>query len=188
MSDPERSGGPGSAARGSESSTTTGVNGRRWLPAQRTDEMITAPPVAETGAVQPAVVLDLDLSDPLPSVPAVAPDGRRVAQAWVLVRLFTEPIGTVLVEVPHRGLRPAELATAIDRDLGATLRPRLAELTPGTAEPAVPVDGITPAAEPPFLARRREVLATAPHITVVVCTRERPGALARCLDSLLAQE
>ncbi len=44
------------------------------------------------------------------------------------------------------------------------------------------------AAEPAFLARRREVLATAPPITVVVCTRERPGALARCLDSLLAQE
>ncbi|MFD0524869.1 glycosyltransferase family A protein [Paractinoplanes durhamensis] len=32
------------------------------------------------------------------------------------------------------------------------------------------------------------MLATAPHITVVICTRERPGALARCLDSLLAQD
>jgi GT2 family glycosyltransferase len=165
---------------------TTGVNGKHWLPTQRTDSMITAPPIAASDAVLPAVVLDLDLSDPLPTVSPVAPDGRRVARAWVLVRLFTEPIGTVLVDVPHGGLRPADLAAAIDGELGATLRPRLAELVPGAA-PAVPIDGITPAAEPAFLARRREVLALAPHVTVVVCTRERPGALARCLDSLLAQ-
>ncbi len=165
---------------------TTGVNGKHWLPTQRTDSMITAPPIAASDAVLPAVVLDLDLSDPLPTVSPVAPDGRRVARAWVLVRLFTEPIGTVLVDVPHRGLRPADLAAVIDGELGATLRPRLAELVPGAA-PAVPIDGITPAAEPAFLARRREVLALAPHLTVVVCTRERPGALARCLDSLLAQ-
>jgi GT2 family glycosyltransferase len=165
---------------------TTGVNGKHWLPAQRTDSMITAPAIAPTDAVLPAVVLDLDLSEPLPTVSAVAPDGRRVARAWALVRLFTEPIGTVLVDVPHRGLRPTDLAAAIDRELGATVRPRLAELAPG-ASPAVPIDGITPAAEPPFLARRRAVLAFAPHVTVVVCTRERPGALARCLDSLLAQ-
>src|SRR2546430_8349845 len=43
-------------------------------------------------------------------------------------------------------------------------------------------------AAPDFLDRRAEVLRTAPPITVVVCTRERPEALARCLDSLLAQE
>jgi GT2 family glycosyltransferase len=166
---------------------TTGVNGKRWLPAQQTDAMITAPPITPADGVLPAAVLDLDLSDPLPAVSAVAPDRRRVAQVWALVRLFSEPIGTVLVDVPHRGLRPADLAAAIDRDLGGALRPRLAGLAPGTG-PAVPIDGITPAAEPPFLARRREVLATAPHITVVVCTRERPGALARCLDSLLGQD
>jgi GT2 family glycosyltransferase len=165
---------------------TTGLNGKRWAPAQEPDAMITAPPITPIDAVLPAVVLDLDLSEPLPTVSPVAPDGRRVAQAWALVRLFTEPIGSVLVDVPHRGLRPAGLAAAIDRELGVTLRPRLAELVPGTGR-AVPMDGITPAAEPPFLARRREVLSTAPHITVVVCTRERPGALARCLDSLLAQ-
>ncbi|MEU8615760.1 glycosyltransferase family 2 protein, partial [Actinoplanes sp. NPDC048791] len=72
---------------------------------------------------------------------------------------------------------------AIRAELGTALAPRLAEL--GLS--ALPIDGITPATEPAFLARRRAVLADAPPITVVVCTRERPGALARCLDSLLAQ-
>ncbi|HEY0533224.1 MAG TPA: glycosyltransferase family 2 protein [Actinoplanes sp.] len=134
---------------------------------------ITTLPTHELPADElPAVVLDLDLSEPLPAVPAVGPDGRRVRQAWMLVRLFTEPLGAVLTDVPERGLTPAALAEAIEAELH---RP-------------VSVDGIAVEREPKFLARRRAVLATAPHITVVVCTRERPGALARCLDSLLAQQ
>ena len=140
-------------------------------------------PVLES-PVLPAVVLDVELSEPLPSVPAYAADGRRVAQAWMLVRLFTEPIGTLLVDVPETGLAPQELAAAAEAALGTALRPRLAALGLDT----VPGDGFTPATEPAFLARRRQVLATAPHITVVICTRERPGALARALDSVLAQK
>ncbi|MFI5891520.1 glycosyltransferase family 2 protein [Actinoplanes sp. NPDC051513] len=142
----------------------------------KADRLLAAPEVAPNGGELPAVVLDLDLADPLPSVAAVHTDGRRVLRAWTLVRLFNEPLGTMLVDVPGRGLRPAELGAAIQEALGD----RLGGLP-------VPLDGYTPATEPAFLARRRAVLATAPHITAVVCTRERPGALARCLDSLLAQ-
>jgi glycosyltransferase involved in cell wall biosynthesis len=160
-----------------------GVNGKVWIPAQRTDEMITAPAFEPSGEARPATVLDLDLAEPLPAIAGVAPDGRRVLQAWVLVRLFTEPLGTVLTDVPEQGLRPADLAAAIGAELGTALAPRLA----GLGLTALPIDGITPATEPEFLARRRAVLADAPPITVVVCTRERPGALARCLDSLLGQ-
>ncbi|MET8151488.1 glycosyltransferase [Actinoplanes sp. NPDC049668] len=160
-----------------------GINGKVWVPEQRVDEMITPPAFEPSGEALPATVLDLELSEPLPAVAGVGTDHRRVLQAWVLVRLFTEPIGTVLIDVPTRGLRPAELAAAIQAELGTELAPRLAGL--GLA--ALPIDGCTPATEPAFLARRREVLADAPPITVVICTRERPGALARCLDSLLAQ-
>jgi glycosyltransferase involved in cell wall biosynthesis len=160
---------------------TAGVNGRvRVVPAQRTGPV---PAASATGEL-PAAVHDIDLSAPLPTVDAVDPGGRRVVQAWLLVRLFTEPVGTVLVDVPDAGLAPRELAAAIDAELGAALRPRLAELSLD----AVPTGGITPATEPAFLTRRREILAAAPPITVVLCTRERPGALARCLDSLLGQQ
>jgi len=162
---------------------STGINGKVWSPAPRLEEMITAPTLEPSGEVLPAMVLDLELAEPLPKIAGVGPDGRRVLQAWVLVRLFSEPIGTLLADVPEKGLRPAELAAAIEAELGTALAPRLAELALLT----LPIDGITPAVEPAFLARRRAVLATAPPITVVVCTRERPGALARCLDSLLAQ-
>ena len=139
--------------------------------------------VAVTGEVLPAMVVDVDVADPLPAVAAVGQDGRRVLRAWVLVRLFTEPIGTLLTLVPEQGLRPADLAAAIDAELGTALAPRLT----GLGLSVLPIDGITPATEPAFLARRREILADAPPITVVICTRERPGPLARCLDSLLVQ-
>ncbi|WP_433382986.1 glycosyltransferase family A protein [Actinoplanes sp. CA-142083] len=142
----------------------------------KADRMVAAPVIAPNGGELPAVVLDLDLADPLPSVAGVHTDGRRVLRAWVLVRLFEEPLGTMLIDLPAKGLRPAGLGSAIQAELGD----RLGGLP-------VPLDGYTPATEPAFLARRRAVLETAPHITVVVCTRERPGALARCLDSLLAQ-
>jgi glycosyltransferase involved in cell wall biosynthesis len=162
---------------------TAGVNGKVRVPAQRTDEILVPPAIAATGEVLPAAVHDVELSEALPAIPATAEDGRRVRQAWLLVRLFTEPIGTLLVDVPEEGLHPHGLAAAIDAELGPALRPRLGE----HGLDALPVDGFTPAAEPAFLARRREVLADAPPITVVICTRERPGALARALDSLLAQ-
>jgi glycosyltransferase involved in cell wall biosynthesis len=170
---------------------------RAWSPQERTDALLTgavltgagrtgagrtdagcAEPVGES---LPAVVLDLELSDPLPAVPARGPDGRRIEQAWALVRLFTQPLGTVLVDVPERGLRPADLGAAIQTALAAELRPHFGTMP-------LPIDGFVPAGEPAFLSRRRAVLATAPHITVVVCTRERPDALARCLESLVAQQ
>ena len=166
---------------------TTGVNGRVWIPVDRADELITAPDITQTGEVLPAAVLDIELSDPLPTISAVGADGRRVAQAWMLVRLHTEPIGALLVDVPKEGMRPADLAAAIDAELGRDLRPRLGRLSHERTLVPVPIDGIAPAAEPDFLRRRREVLANAPAITIVVCTRERPGALARCLDSLIVQ-
>ncbi|MFF5288015.1 glycosyltransferase family 2 protein [Paractinoplanes globisporus] len=138
--------------------------------------LLTAPELDPTGGELPAVVLDVDLAEPLPPVAAVHPDGRRVRRAWVLARLFTEPIGAALIDVPDGGLRPA--------GLGAALAPAIGQHFGGLP---VPIDGYTPATEPAFLARRRAVLDAAPHITAVVCTRERPGALARCLDSLIAQ-
>ena len=162
---------------------TAGLNGTVWEPARRADETLTAPAIEPNGAVLPAAVLDLELSEPLPGLPAIGADGRRVAQAWMLVRLFSEPLGTLLVDVPETGLPAAELAVAVEGELGPVLRPHLAAL--GLA--ALPTGGITPATEPAFLARRREVLADAPPITVIICTRERPGALARALDSVLAQ-
>jgi len=109
------------------------------------------------------LVRDIEVTEPLPALVGVE-------RAWLLVRVCTEPIGSMLVDVPEAGLAPDQLAGAVYARHGAAIRPRL------------PTEHGSP-----FLARRAEVLRTAPHLTVVVCTRERPAALSRCLDSLLAQ-
>jgi glycosyltransferase involved in cell wall biosynthesis len=122
----------------------------------------------------PALVRDLELSESLPTLRPVGPYGERAERVWLLVRMYTEPIGSLLLDLPEQGLSPAELAAAVDRAMGPAVRQRTA-----AAASAGPV--------PPYLARRTEVLRSAPSLTVVVCTREHPEQLARCLDSLIAQ-
>lgn len=112
----------------------------------------------------PATVVDLELAGPIPDILGVDPHGRRVERAWVLVRQFTQPIGALLIDVPPQGLAAADLAAAVDQEIPPASRP-----------------------EPGYLTSRAEILTDAPHITVVVCTRERPDGLARTLDSVLAQ-
>ncbi|MBU2669260.1 glycosyltransferase family 2 protein [Actinoplanes bogorensis] len=140
------------------------------IPAQRTAPDNTVP----------GIVRDLELSEPLLTIPAVQPDGRRAEQVWLLVRLFSEPLGFLLLDIPAAGLTPQDLAAAVEAEMGDAVRERIGA--------DVPLHGLNPASEPEFLAQRRAVLTTAPHITVVVCTREHPDELTKCLDSLLAQE
>jgi GT2 family glycosyltransferase len=80
-------------------------------------------------------------------------------RAWVLVRYATEPIGALLLDAG------TDLAAAID----VALRPVLdnaVDPRPG----------------------RAEAIASGPPLTVVVCTRDRPVSLQRCLSSVIAQE
>lgn len=137
----------------------------------------------------PALVRDIELTEPLPRIAAVTEDGRRVERAWLLARLCTEPIGSVLLDVPKTGLPPEELAAVIQDRLGAELRQRLTDRPgePTVSSRAVLGPGGVTVDRSPYLDRRAEVLRDPPHITVVVCTRERPGPLAQCLRSLLTQ-
>ncbi len=137
--------------------------------------------LADPPEAVPALVRDLELSEPLPAIPGTDRDGRRIARAWLLVRLFTEPLGFAVLDLPESGLPPEAVAA----EVSARYRDAIALRT---GSPDLPPGGITVPGTPPFLARRAEVLRDAPPITDVVCTRERPGPLAACLDSVLAQE
>lgn len=129
----------------------------------------------------PAVVRDLELSEPIAAIAGTDPDGRRIARAWLLVRLFTEPLGFAVLDLPGDGLAPEAIAAEVSARYGEAIAAR-------TGSPDLPAGGVAVPGTAPFLARRAEVLRDAPPITVVVCTRERPAALAACLESLLAQE
>ena len=115
----------------------------------------------------PVVVRDVDAEGPVPAIGGYDPDGARTERALLLVRAWTEPLGYLMLPVPEAGL-PADAvhAAVLDR-----FGDQIGRRSPGD-----------------FARRRAQVLADAPEVTVVVCTRDRPGPLARTLESLLALE
>jgi GT2 family glycosyltransferase len=135
-----------------------------------------------TGAngFSPALMMEVELTRPMP---AVRPDGRH-NQAWVLGRLHGEPVGCCVVPLDAAGLAPEQLGALIWPGLREPVAQRFAA---AGLDPPATLTGRGLAADPsawPYLRRRREILAAAPHISVVICTRGRPGQLRSCLRSL----
>src|SRR5215472_8509282 len=128
--------------------------------AARTMPRVAAWPMPEmTNGFFPALMLEVELTRPLPTV---GHDGRH-RRAWVLaLLLWPELREQVVARFAAAGLpQPAALTR-----LG--LR----------ADPSVW----------PFLIRRQQVLAAAPFVSVVICTRDRPDRLAACLRHLDRQD
>jgi cellulose synthase/poly-beta-1,6-N-acetylglucosamine synthase-like glycosyltransferase len=146
---------------------------------------VTAPIPANLLAGPPPVaaasVADVELATAVPAL--LARDG---AQAWLVVRLFTEPLGIVVVDVPPAGRTRAEVLARVVDALGPAISARLA--TVGRSLADLGTDGVAPASPPPFPASRVDVLRRAPACTVVVCTRDRPDGLRTTLASLVHQE
>ncbi|NMO52872.1 glycosyltransferase [Actinoplanes sp. TBRC 11911] len=138
------------------------------------------------GGYIPSAVLDVELSDAVPAIPATGPDGIRRDRAWLLVRVYDEPVGTVTVPVGRDGCPAESVAAAIDTELGAVVRERAAaggvRLTG-----RLPTTGFLPTSLPPHRRERLAALRAAPPISVVISTRDRPETLARCVTAVLAQ-
>ena len=123
----------------------------------------------------PCLCIDVEMSSDVPGIPAQATlFGAK--SAWVLVTVHSEPIGSMVIEVPPEGLTGDQIKATAMTELGAEIRKRSDS------------DARTGSAVPSFLASRQGILSRAPKITVMVCTRERPERLKTCLESLLAQE
>jgi GT2 family glycosyltransferase len=134
-----------------------------------------------------AIVRDVEISEPLPDIAARDECGRRILRAWLLVRLCTEPLGFVMLDVPEDGLSATTVADAVLRRFGQRIRAGVTEAG-GQLGETLPAGGLVLPGRTSYLARREDVLVAAPPITVVICTHERADLLARCLESVLAQE
>ena len=137
--------------------------------------MTVSPPrlltVAQISA--PCLCMDVEISNEIPSIPAQSrPFGARCA--WLLVWVHTEPIGSIILDVPHGGLTSAQVAAGIWIEFGEEIVARTERISQGV--------------ESPFVSSRHDLLLRAPHMTIVVCTRERPEKLRACLRSLLVQD
>jgi GT2 family glycosyltransferase len=132
----------------------------------------------------PVRILEVELTAPLPQLDR---DGRY-GRAWILVRLHTEPVGVCVTPLPPAGITPDELGALIWTRLGEPIAARFAAA--GLARPAtltgvgLPVD----AGAWPYAREQEALLAHAPFISVVVCTRDRPEQIRKCLGRLARQQ
>lgn len=144
----------------------------------------TVPTSGPGGEFSPARVMDVELTEPLPTVSC---NGQH-RRAWVLGRLHTEPVGICAIPLTGEALTPSEFGALLWPALREPVTERFAEA--GLPPPAgLPGEGLAagPAAWP-FLRRRRLVMDAAPPVSVVVCTRDRADQLAACLDHVDRQQ
>lgn len=129
----------------------------------------------------PICVREWDVLEPFPA----GPDAESVR---LLVRMGSEPLALLACDTPEGNSTANAAAAAVSRSLLPELNARLA------SSGLPPVDQV--AAEGlrvrpsrlPFIAERGRHLGSPPRIAVVLCTRDRPDHLARCLEQLGRQD
>jgi glycosyltransferase involved in cell wall biosynthesis len=139
-------------------------------------------------SVQPHVYIgEFDIADVLPRVPPVDAGGRHWTAGQFLVRCVTEPVGLLHLDIPPEGLEPAALAVALDEQLGSRIQSKVRR-SGIEVEGPLTEDGLLTGSAKAHLERLRQPLSAAPEITVVICTRDRPGMLRESLSSLEHQD
>jgi glycosyltransferase involved in cell wall biosynthesis len=121
---------------------------------------------------------DLELNRPVPALAAAG-----ASRALLLVRLFTEPLGQVEVPLPAG---PADVAGLVWQALGSEINRRVVAAG-GKPRTALGLDGVRVSGTAAWIAERDKVLARAPAVSVVLCTRDRADRLAPALHRLRAQ-
>ncbi|QOC90134.1 glycosyltransferase family 2 protein [Micromonospora craniellae] len=109
----------------------------------------------------PDLVTDFELTAPVDIADRTS-DGVRRTRAWIVLRDHGLPVGMLTLAIPDGGLPAAAVTEAFT----------------GVRVP-------DPAA---LQAARERACRDGATVTAVVCTRERPEALRRCLESLLRQD
>ncbi len=136
--------------------------------------------------MKPIKVLEYELAKPLAGIArSLAPDGTAYRRARILVRLHSQPLGLVDIDLLEAGTPAALVADAIWSQLGTSISEHLA-LDGQEPISFLAETGIVDCKEPQCRIPLESFLPNAPHISVVIPTRERPGRLRTCLSSIVA--
>ena len=103
-------------------------------------------------------------------------------------RLHSEPVGVCVARLERSGLTSDQSGALLWSEFNETITARFASAGLPGPSPRPVADWEADPANWPFLQRRQEVLTTAPFISVVICTRDRPDQLKNCLRHLSLQE
>jgi glycosyltransferase involved in cell wall biosynthesis len=131
-------------------------------------------------------VLTIELSQPLPIITAYdEATHMSYERVFCLIRFHSQPLGVVNLNFAKDELLPEDYRLAVWESCRDVLLRHL-------QEDGLPlVDELTskglPSGDPPrCIVAREEFLTTAPFMSVIVPTRERPESLVACLDALLS--
>jgi glycosyltransferase involved in cell wall biosynthesis len=134
----------------------------------------------------PTRIVEVELSQALSALPLLKDlIGRFYRKALCVVRLHSQPLGTVELTLDNGTLDAQTLAHNIWQTLGEQVNAHLLQdgLAPvsGLGE-----QGISSSVTPACQEEQERFLANAPFASVIVATRNRPELLQRCLKALLA--
>jgi O-antigen biosynthesis protein len=135
----------------------------------------------------PVYIVDWDVLGPVPVLPPDILQDNQSAPVRMLVRMGTEPLGYIDLDVSNQRAFPSAAAAAafeafrnrIDIALIKSGLPVVGE---------IPTHGLTVDADRlAFVAERKRLLEKAPAISVVLCTRDRPKRVAECIRQVARQ-
>jgi len=131
-------------------------------------------------------ICEIEISTPLPDISAIDEQtGQQYRHARCLIRLHTQPLG--LLDLPLHGSEAkaetyvGQLWQALGEQINLHLRE---DGLPGVT--GLDATGLLSTQTPRCIQEREAFLQTAPFVSVVLSTRDRPDHLARCLPSLLS--
>src|SRR2546425_1294743 len=132
----------------------------------------------QTDDFVPIRIIETELGQPLLAISAFDEKrGSYYQRARCLVRLHTQPLGLVELDIDKNELRPDEYAPHIWQALSGQINEHLRQdgLAPVTA---LTTAGLPSPLPPKCIAERESFLQTAPFVSVIVATRDRHEYLA----------
>jgi O-antigen biosynthesis protein len=135
---------------------------------------------------RPIFIAEWDLLDPVSSIKLDEAADQQAVPVHLLVRLATEPLGYADFEYDNVGSRLSAAAAVSDAFLPQVNARLATDGLPAIAE--IPLDGLQ--LDPnrlTFVADREHLLESAPYVSVIICTRDRPERIANCVRQLARQ-
>ena len=137
---------------------------------------------------RPIRIAQWDVLDPFPTSQLDEPGCQDGGPVHLLVRLGTEPLGYADFDFEDAGSLPTAAAETVSQSFLSQINSRLAKNGLPIID-HIPTDGLR--LDPnqlAFVAEREHLLRSAPDISVVLCTRDRPARAADCVRQLARQE
>jgi GT2 family glycosyltransferase len=140
----------------------------------------------QTSSFEPIRIIETEIGQSLPDISAFDDiTGQHYRRALCLIRLHTCTLGIIELQLDEQELSAARYAEQIWRALGTPIVKHL-------QEDGLPVvrgldaAGLPNLSAPKCVTERELFLQTAPFVSIIVATRNRPECLDRCLHSLMA--